>query len=81
MMPGSPRYMKANMQDAMIIVRKSDKSEYFITFTCNLKWPHIQNLLKHGRTQESHHHRTARVFKQKLDELMSDLLNRHVLGG
>jgi hypothetical protein len=68
------------MQDAMTIVRKRGKPEYFITFTCNPKWPDIQNLLKPGQTQEYRHDLTARVFKQKLDELMNDLLELHVLG-
>lgn len=47
-MPGSPRYMKAKMQDAMTIVRKRGKPEYFITFTCNPKWPDILDLLEAG---------------------------------
>ena len=79
-MAGSPRYMKAKMQDAMAIVRKRGKPEYFITFTCNPRWPDIQNLLKPGQSQEHRHDLTARVFKQKLDELLEDLLHRHVLG-
>ena len=62
--------MKAKMQDAMAIVRKRSKPEYFITFTCNPKWPDIQNLLKPGQTQEHRHDLTARIFKRKLDELL-----------
>ena len=79
-MPGSLRYMKAKMQDAMAIVRKRGKPEYFVTFTCNPKWPDIQNLLKPGQTQEHRHNLTARIFKRKLDKLLKDLLERHVLG-
>jgi len=40
-MPGSPRAMKARMQDAIAIVRKRGKPEFFITFTCNPKWPDV----------------------------------------
>jgi len=47
-MPGSPRAMKARMQDAMVIVRKRGKPEFFITFICNPKWPDVQNLLEPG---------------------------------
>jgi hypothetical protein len=72
-MPGSPRCMKVKMQDAMTVMRKRGKPEYFI------KWPFFQNLLKPGQTQEHRYDLTARVFKQKLDELMNDLLELHVL--
>lgn len=68
------------MQDAMTIVRKKGKPEYFITFTCNPKWPDLQSLLKPGQTQEYRHDLTARVFKLKLDKLLKDLLEKHILG-
>ena len=64
----------------MAIVRKKGKPEYFITFTCNPKWPDLQSLLKPGQTQEYRHDLTARVFKLKLDELLKDLLEKYVLG-
>jgi ATP-dependent DNA helicase PIF1 len=79
-MPESPRYIKAKMQDAMTIVRKRGKPEYFITFTCNPKWPDILDLLEPGQGPEHRHDLTARVFKRKLDELLDDLITKHVLG-
>ena len=36
---GSPRNMLQNYQDAMAIVRKYGKPDFFITITCNPKWP------------------------------------------
>ena len=32
-------------QDAMAIVRKKGKSDLFIRFTCNSKWPEISKAL------------------------------------
>ena len=72
--------MKAKMQDAMTIVRKRGKPEYFITFTCNPKWPDIHALLEPGQGPEHRHDLTARVFKRKLDELLDDLITKYVLG-
>jgi hypothetical protein len=41
-LPGSPRYMNEKSQDAMTYVRKFGRSDLFITFTCNPKWPEIK---------------------------------------
>lgn len=78
--PGSPRNMKARMQDAMAVVRKKGKPQYFITFTCNPKWPEITALLPPTVTAENRPDLTARVFNLKLKKLLTDLLHRHVLG-
>ena len=67
------------MQDAIAIVRKRGKPEFFITFTCNPKWPDIQNLLEPGQILEYRHNLITRVFNQKLRELIKDLLKEHVL--
>lgn len=40
---GSPRNMHQHCQDAMAIVRRFGIPHYFITFTCNPKWPEIVN--------------------------------------
>ncbi|GKA55486.1 DNA helicase, partial [Tanacetum coccineum] len=38
---GSPRYMYAHYLDALAICRVHGNPSYFITFTCNVKWPEI----------------------------------------
>jgi hypothetical protein len=38
---GSPRYMYKHYQDALAICRVHGNPQYFITFTCNSKWPEI----------------------------------------
>ena len=46
---GSPRNMAQNYQDAMAIVRKYGKPDYFVTMTCNLKRPEIIENLDEGQ--------------------------------
>ena len=36
---GSPRWYNSHFQDGMAIVREYHKPDYFITMTCNPKWP------------------------------------------
>jgi len=49
---GSPRNMAQNYQDAMAIVRNYGKPDYFITMTCNPKWPEISDNLIEGQSSE-----------------------------
>lgn len=77
---GSPRNMAQNYQDAMAIVRKYGKPDYFITMTCNTKWPEITDNLEPGQCAEFRPDLVARVFKLKLDALMLDINKKHVLG-
>ena len=52
-------------QDAMAIVRKLGKPDYFVTFTCNAA----------ERIDIC-----SRVFRLKLDELLHDLSHKQILG-
>jgi hypothetical protein len=73
---GSPRNMAQNYQDAMAIVRKFGKPDYFITMTCNPKWPEITENLQHGQAAEFRPDLVARVFKIKLEELLADICKK-----
>ena len=64
-MVGSPRWYNAKFQDGMAIVREYHKPDFFITMTCNPKWPEILNGLKEGQTAQDRPDLVARVFKQK----------------
>ena len=77
---GSPRNMLQNYQDAMAIVRKYGKPDFFITITCNPKWPEIVTNLQQGQSVEFRPDLVARVFKLKLDALLDDIGKHHVLG-
>nr|GEZ25682.1 DNA helicase [Tanacetum cinerariifolium] len=43
---GSPRYMYAHYLDALVICRVHGSPSFFITCTCNAKWPEIEEHMK-----------------------------------
>ncbi|XP_039967476.1 uncharacterized protein LOC120779344, partial [Bactrocera tryoni] len=67
-------------QDAMAMVRKYGKPSLFITFTCNPKWPEVIQNIERYQGPEMRPELIARVFKQKLNELMDDISQRNVFG-
>ncbi|XP_058726735.1 uncharacterized protein LOC131598121 [Vicia villosa] len=78
---GSRRYMEQLYFDGMAICSHVGFPELFITFTCNPKWPEIKRVT--DKIKLHPHDRPdiiSRVFKIKLDELLSDLTKKHVLG-
>ena len=77
---GSPRWYNAKFQDGMAICREYHKPDYFITMTCNSKWPEIIEHLKEGQTPQDRPDIVARVFKLKKDQLMQDLKYGGILG-
>ena len=78
--PGSPRWFNAKFQDGMAICREYRKPDFFITMTCNPKWPEIQAQLQQGQTAQDRPDIVARVFKLKKDQLMQDIKSGGVLG-
>jgi helitron helicase-like protein len=76
---GSPRALKVLYQDAMAIVRKFGRPDYFITFTCNPKWREIEENLFPGQSPQDRADIVARVFKLRLNALLKDLLEEDVL--
>lgn len=70
---GSKRYMVQNYQDAMAICRFYGPPDLFITFTCNPKWQEIADALAFilGQKPEDRPDIVSRVFKLKVDELVS----------
>jgi hypothetical protein len=78
--PGSPRWYNAKFQDGMAICREYRKPDFFITMTCNPRWPEIQAQLKDGQSAQDRPDIVARVFKLKKDQLMQDIKSGGVLG-
>ncbi|GJZ04369.1 DNA helicase PIF1, ATP-dependent [Tanacetum coccineum] len=76
----SLRYMMQNYQDAMALCRAYGNPDFFITFTSNLKWPEIAEMLNYFPDQKAHDRPEVgtRVFKIKLTELLDDLTKKHV---
>ncbi|XP_021961437.1 uncharacterized protein LOC110857104 [Folsomia candida] len=77
---GSPRNMAQNYQDAMAIVRKFGKPDFFVTMTCNPKWPEITDNLQYGQKAEFRPDLVTRVFNLKLKELLDDISKKQILG-
>ena len=75
-----PRYMQKVCQDAMAIVRTYGKPDLSVTFTCNPKWREITSALQPQQSASDRPDLCARVFQMKLDLLLSDLSDKHVLG-
>lgn len=69
-----PRYMSEKYQDAMAICRFYGNPNLFITFTANPNWPELKEHLAvyGGDSANSRPDLECRVFKLKLEEMMSD---------
>ena len=77
---GSPRHMQQLFQDAMSIVTHFGKPSLFITMTCNPHWQEFQAILGPNQKVNDRPDLTARIFRQKLNELMEDLTKRGIFG-
>ena len=72
--------MTQNYLDAMAIVKKFGKPDYFITMTANPAWTEVITELRTGETAANRPDLVARVFRIKLQVLLDKLLKEHVLG-
>lgn len=79
---GGYRYMQQNYQDSLAVCKEYGHPDLFITFTCNPKWEEIQDTVMSQGSQDASVRPDiiARVFKIKLDMLLSDLTKKDVLG-
>jgi hypothetical protein len=81
---GSPRYMYKHYQDALAICRVHGNPQYFITFTCNVKWPEITEHYSEGCLSRNKSHDRpdiiARVFKMKVDAFVRYLRTERPFG-
>ncbi|KAL3636557.1 hypothetical protein CASFOL_018856 [Castilleja foliolosa] len=79
---GGPRYMYKHYQDALAICRVHGNPQYFITFTCNVKWPEIsRHLLKVGCAQSQNRPDIiARVFRIKVQQFLRFLKSNRTFG-
>ncbi|GFR57562.1 helitron helicase-like protein [Elysia marginata] len=64
----------------MAIVRYLGKPNTFITFTCNPKWPEIISALNSQEQACDRPDLSCRIFKQKFDALVDDILKSKILG-
>ncbi|XP_022003614.1 uncharacterized protein LOC110901069 [Helianthus annuus] len=75
------RYMRENYYDAMAICKWFGYPDFFITITCNPKWPEIKRFLKDTKINpEDRPDILCRLFKIKLDAIMKDLREKSLFG-
>ncbi|KAJ0509074.1 putative helitron helicase-like domain-containing protein [Helianthus annuus] len=69
---GGPRYMYKHYQDALAICRVHGNPQYFITFTCNVRWPEIMRYMQRVGCVNSQNRPDiiARVFEMKVEEFI-----------
>ncbi|KAL3640531.1 hypothetical protein CASFOL_015499 [Castilleja foliolosa] len=69
---GGPRYMYKHYQDALAICRVHGNPQYFITFTCNVKWPEISRHLEKigGTLAQNRPDIISRVFHIKVQQFL-----------
>nr|GEX00948.1 DNA helicase [Tanacetum cinerariifolium] len=72
---GGPRYMYAHYLDSLVICRVHGNPSYFITFTCNVKWPEITEYMDdfRGVTTADIADIVDRVFEMKIHQFMKYL--------
>ncbi|XP_076937194.1 uncharacterized protein LOC143604676 [Bidens hawaiensis] len=79
---GDPRYMYKHYQDALAICRVHGNPQYFITFTCNVKWPEIERYMSQYPSLKAHDRPDiiARVFQIKVSSLINFLKSNKPFG-
>ncbi|CAO4369137.1 unnamed protein product [Caenorhabditis nigoni] len=77
---GSPRDMVQQYQDAMSVVSKYGKPDYFLTMTCNPYWEEIQEHLEEDQTATDRPDIVARVFQMKVNEFRDDVVKKEIFG-
>nr|GEY10165.1 putative diphthine methyl ester synthase [Tanacetum cinerariifolium] len=67
--------------DAMTLCKWFGHPDFFITFTCNPKWPDISRFVrKRGLKPEDRPEVLCRMFKFKLDHLIKNLKDNQIFG-
>ncbi|XP_022032029.1 uncharacterized protein LOC110933099 [Helianthus annuus] len=78
---GGARYMMQNYLDAMALCKWFGYPDFFMTITCNPKWPEVKRFLKDTTLNpEDRPDILSRLFKVKLDAICKDLKECHMLG-
>nr|GEX82514.1 DNA helicase [Tanacetum cinerariifolium] len=72
---GGPQYMYSHYQDALAICRSLGNPQFFITLTCNVKWPEIKRYMAQypDLTPADRANVICRVFEQKVKDFHSFL--------
>lgn len=79
---GGPRYMYSHYLDALAICRVHGNPSFFITFTCNVGWPEIEDYMRQfpHLTTADMPNVVDRVFERKIHDLVTFLRERKPFG-
>ena len=79
---GGPRYMYSHYLDALAICRMYGNPSFFITFTCNVNWPEIQEYMEAfpGVPVSDRPDIVDRVFERKIRDLVKFLRDSRLFG-
>ena len=75
-----PRFNQRNLQHALALLCKFGGSDLFITFTANPAWREVQDTLLPNQSVHKCPDLVARVFHQKLESLLDDIMNKNIFG-
>ena len=78
--PGGDRDMMQRFLNAMAIVQRFGKLDYFITMTCNPYWEEITQNLEPGQQPQDRPELVSRVYRAKLRSLMDLLIKKKYFG-
>ncbi|GJS70163.1 DNA helicase [Tanacetum coccineum] len=79
---GGPRYIYAHYLDALAICRVHGSPSFFITFTCNAKWPEIEEFMEQfpQLTTADRADIVDRVFEKKVRDYVNFVRNSNTFG-
>ncbi|KAL3654636.1 hypothetical protein CASFOL_001621 [Castilleja foliolosa] len=79
---GGPRYMYKHYHDALALCRVFGNPQYFITFTCNVKWPEISRYLDKigGAQAQNRPDIISRVFRIKVQQFLRFMRSTKTFG-
>ncbi|XP_035842021.1 uncharacterized protein LOC110923632 [Helianthus annuus] len=78
---GGARFMQQNYLDAMALCKWFGYPDFFITITCNPKWPEVSRFLKDTSIRaEDRPDIICRLFKMKLDSMIKDIKDSKFFG-
>ena len=71
--------MQRRFLDAMALVERYGKPDYFITMTCNPHWEEITSRLEPGQTPQDRPDLVARVYRAKMRSMKDLLIKKKIL--
>jgi hypothetical protein len=77
---GGERVVQARFLDAMTLVQRFGKPDYFVTMTCNPYWEEVSREQFLGQTLQGHPELVARVYRSKLYNLHDRLIKKKHFG-